>query len=378
MHFNRIWALALAATLFTSGAFARDAWDAANDPLQLDSTFERRADALPTSGALNSKPWSDTYWPSYVGGIANRWQGDPANRDGADRAWLYGARGVNDAGRFRRDPSRLNYLSPAERFDVLNGDYNYSLLATERNRISQFKGMDAAQREKLSWEGICHGWAPAALQHAEPNPVTVTNRDGIAVPFRRSDITALISWYYANKRISSRMLGTRCEQDVSNLTAGDMASVLNSDPSCRDTNAGSFHLILTNFIGIKKQGFVADVDRSQQVWNQPIYGYQTRFVGEQAPGPRAAAGTVKEILVQTRMAYTQELAPSAVPFGEDGQNIRVKDYQYSVEINSAGEIIGGEWISDDRPDFLWTTTKADFSAPGWENFKEVLRQSGAL
>ncbi len=377
MKSNRIWAVALAATFFSTGATARDAWDSMNDPIRLDSSYIRKLDTLPTSATLNEKPWSDTYWPSYQGGIANRWLNDVSHRDGVQRPWKYGARKVNDANRFKRDPSRLNYLSPAERFDVLNGDYNYSLLEIERKRVGKFRDMNDEQRKENSWEGICHGWAAAAGHHAEPSPVTVRNRDGVEVPFRRSDITALLSWYYANRYVPSRMLGSRCERDVRELSAGEVSDILGRDPKCRDTNAGAFHLVLLNQIGVKKESFIADVDRSYQVWNQPIYGYNTQYVGEQAPGPRAAFGTVKEILVRTRMGYTQEMAPSAQPYGE-GQEIRTKDYQYTLEINADGEVIGGEWMSEDRPDFLWTTAKADFSAPGWENFKEVLRQSGAL
>jgi hypothetical protein len=36
------------------------------------------------------------------------------------------------------------------------------------------------------------------------------------------------------------------------------------------------------------------------------------------------------------------------------------NYKYKVEINSAGNIIGGEWLTLDRPDYLWLMKKEGF------------------
>src|SRR4051794_21735097 len=51
----------------------KEAWNPDNDPLRLGDGYERHLAVLPAEGELEQTPWSDTYWPSYQGGIANRW-----------------------------------------------------------------------------------------------------------------------------------------------------------------------------------------------------------------------------------------------------------------------------------------------------------------
>ena len=37
-----------------------------------------------------------------------------------------------------------------------------------------------------------------------------------------------------------------------------------------------------------------------------------------------------------------------------------KVYRYVLELDSEDNIIGGEWVSFDRPDFLWKQAKPEF------------------
>src|SRR5689334_6057116 len=56
----------------------KEAWKPTNDPLNLGGDFDRLLTALPLTGEVGQKPWTDTYWPGYQGGLANRWN-DPAH-----------------------------------------------------------------------------------------------------------------------------------------------------------------------------------------------------------------------------------------------------------------------------------------------------------
>jgi hypothetical protein len=443
--------IALILASVASTAFAREAWNSANDPqgmrLETSPALETRLEKIPTSGSMEKLPWSDSYWPSYQGGIARRWR---EGRAGDTRSWTYGARGVNTLGRLKRESiERVRVMSPAEKLDVLNGDYNYTFLEEIRKGLaseeSNFRG-DATIRRERAWEGICHGWASAAIHHTEPSPVVVTNKDGIKIPFGTSDINALLSYYYANFSQDSNFMGGRCninfsgdaklesteiaalyelsdkpEVRVNEITSLDKAGIarlfyfvgkvtdrqtgrlmveslneqekaelakltatraqwirkMAQSSSCRDTNAGSFHITLGNRIGLQKQGFVADIDPGYQVWNQPIHAYESRMLSEQAPSAGAAPGTVKEINVDTTMYYISEVAQHESPLGRN-QNVAKKEYKYRLELNASGEIIGGAWISEDRPDFMWDVKKANFDQPRWVEFKKVLEQSGAL
>ena len=68
----------------------------------------------------------------------------------------------------------------------------------------------------------------------------------------------------------------------------------------------------------------------------------------------AAAGTVKEVTVTTTMKYIVEVP---YHFERGGYNLdaaeALVDYRYRLEIDRNGAIIGGKWLSYERPDFLW-------------------------
>ncbi len=320
-------------------SFPKEAWDGLNDPLNLNQSYERHLATLPQEGSLDVTPWSDTYWPSREGGIASRWMLGTGGFDYTppDQAQVQ-AMSMAD----------LAKLSPAEKFDIFNGNFNYPLLQSERGRTGP---------TRPSWEGICHGWAPASISFTEPKAVLATSAAGVAVPFGSSDVKALLSLYTGNySGARFRALGARCNYD---LTAHPE---LANRPECRDTNAGAFHIVLTNQIALMKQGFVADVTRDLEVWNQPVHGFKTTVLSTQAPSPGAAVGTVQEAVIDTEMFFSVEIYPrwdAVVGTEEQANDSRV--YHYRVELNDAGEIIGGEWLTSERPDFLWTKDRPVFA-----------------
>jgi hypothetical protein len=126
-------------------------------------------------------------------------------------------------------------------------------------------------------------------------------------------------------------------------------------------------------IGIYSKGFVADVDRFNDVWNQPIVGYESSFFEEQ---PLIATdfrdGIERKVRVITIMKYGDELefytpeaaAEGVLSFvsknpvsGTLAQLTSARKYEYILDLNSQGEIVGGSWISEARPDMLWMMTK---------------------
>lgn len=329
----------------------KEAWNPQNDPLTfLPSDFERRLEALPLSAELEKKPWSDSYWPSYLGGAALRWN-TPFNR--YEDSWRYRTLPYR---RIRRmSIERLSRLSPAEKFDLLNSDYSYSLLRKERTR---------ARPNAPQWEGLCHGWASAALLLEEPKAVLMTNAEGIEIPFGSADIKALIDLYvgdYSDSR--TYFVAERCNIDLSRNP--DAAT----DPACRDTNAGTFHLVLANQIGLKGEGFVADITRDLQVWNHPVYGFTTTVTGEtEGASPGAAPGTVKEVTVETVMNFISE---AGAHWDHGITNTPSRTYNYRLELNQEGQIIGGEWLNESRPDFLWKQETPEFKDVGRFRFSSL-------
>ncbi len=303
-----------------SSSSLKEEWNEQNDPLNfLPTDFERKFAALPTASTLEKAPWSDSYWPSYLGGIALRWN-TPFNY--YEDSFRYRALPYR---RIRRmGPAQLAGLSPAEKFDLLNGDYNYTLLNSERSRTG---------RNSPTWEGLCHGWA-------------------------------LIDLYVGNFSDSrTYFVAERCNVDLSRNPSAAVS------PECRDTNAGTFHLVLTNQIGIKREGFVADITRDLQVWNHPVYGYESRVVSEvDGASPGAATGTVKEITLETVMQFISE----AGSHWESGiTNTPSRTYNYRIELNADGQIIGGAWLTEDRPDFIWKQDPPEFMDVGPLRFSSL-------
>ena len=324
-------------------------------------------DELPTSGRLadDRLGWSESYWPSNKGGIAYRWNHpDP-------RPFKYEL--YNKEQLQRMSENEISKLSPAELYDIAQSDYSYSLT---RKVLSQYSTRD------LWWEGICHGWALASANYPEPGPVKIRNKEGISVPFGSSDIKALLAMHDAyNYKGTYAQVGMRCNAQGKVPGEGDdrdsnpnppAAEVANSD-DCRDVNAGSFHVVLTNMIGIHSRGFVADVDRFNDVWNQPVTSYSSAILSEEEVTPEhRSQGIERRVKIATKFVYGEELKfwtpeleatgirnfVSKLPVtGTPHQEFRHKDYEYILELDGRGRITGGEWITETRPDFLWIISR---------------------
>lgn len=362
--------MVFATVALASQAYAAK-WDKSNNPSYFNiitkGTMTFELNALPLSAKLKDDRigWSETFWPSNVGGIAYRWNHpDPM-------PFKYKMHTKEELQKMTQE--QLGQLSPAELYDISQGDYKYSLTKKVLNTYSP---------KDLWWEGICHGWSQAASNYPEPDKTVVTNKDGIKVPFGASDVKGLISMHDAfnSKGIYARV-GDRCavEGKVPGEAFPEDGDVSMPDPKdanrpeCADVNAGTFHVVLANMIGKFSKGFVADVDRFNDVWNQPIVGYESKIM-EEYPVSAAEfkAGIAKKVRVVTDMSYGDELefwsheaeAEGIVGFvskspvtGTPAQTITTRKYEYILELDSFDKIVGGTWISDARPDMLWMKAK---------------------
>lgn len=311
------------------------AWEGFSAPQILSSGFTNNIYSLPLEGATaydGPKFWSGPYWPNKEGGINHRWASPRRESFNYSSPTLKQLKKMSF--------NQMVSLSPSEKYDILTGQYDYPL----KNQVASKVSPKAAD-----WEGICHGWVLAALHHNEPTPKSFRNQDGIVIPFGSSDIKALLSYYYAESQTQANQVGLRC--NFGEWTGG--ASECN-----QDLNAGAFHIILTNRIGLQHVGFVMDVDRYSEVWNQPIVAYRSRELGRYQPSRTAARGTYYEMRIETEVFYINEAEASwNVLHGTDKQAMMYRLVTYRLEINRNGDIIGGEWESEDRPDFIWQKGK---------------------
>ena len=361
----------IALMIFDPVAFA-EPYNSANHP----NNFSRIAsinlilkfNSLPTEGMLSDGRlgWSESYWPSNKGGITYRWNHpDP-------QPFKYRLHTREEVQKMSQ--KELAQLSPAELYDIANDDFNYNLT---RSTMRRYNPGD------LWWEGICHGWAQAASHYPEPSPVIVTNRSGIKVPFGSSDVKALLAMHESyNFGGKFGFVGVRCKASGKVTGEGDerdrnpnppLPEIANA-PDCRDVNAGAFHVVIANMLGILGKGFVADIDRFGDVWNQPITNYSAQILAEEpVTSEHRSQGIERRVKIHLKMTYGEELkfkSPELVAQGimnfvskfpvtnTPHQKFLAKDYTYIVELDFNGNVIGGEWISETRPDFLWMFERA--------------------
>ena len=344
----------------TSSSSLFEEWNAANDPTEIAGMELKRNFAdLPTEGRLEVLPWSDDYWPTYKGGLSYRWQSEDF---GYELLSADAASAVDTSG-----------LSPAEKYDLFVGREDFPLTRAERSRTKILRTVAGSNSfdpdyKIPRWEGLCHGWAPASVNFEQPKAVAAVGAGGRTINFSSSDVKALLTYYqqYAgNRSTRTEFMSERCresfadlktELDEGKITAEEYKARRESS-ACSDVNAGAFHLVLANEIGLKKKPFIVDVTRDAEVWNQAVQQYTSSSSPLDGVSEGAAPGTVKEIKVSTIMDYAVEVEPHH----ESIANSRKQgNYDYVLELNAADEIIGGRWISEDRPDFLWRESTPRF------------------
>lgn len=308
-------------------------WDTANDPRRMvRGGLVYQFNRLPLSGSTARAPWSGWYWPSNKGGLAYRFE----ERNG------FGYRLFSRKDLRRLPEARVKALSPAEKFDIFVGRYDYPTVRSEWRRTSP---------RAPSWFGLCHGWAPAAISYTQPRPLTVINRDGIRIPFGASDIKGLLTYFAAMYQNlgQTRSAGRRCNGGRSH--------------ACYDMNAGSFHLILTNLLALRGQSFVIDKKSNHEVWNQPMQRFRSTVSGS----PRSPT-------VTTTLTYVNERLPE---WNQNTPDLLTMTLRYVLQLDGARRIRGGRFLTAERPDFVWrmpVQAPSGYFAP----LRQLLRSAGAV
>ncbi|MCA9635362.1 MAG: hypothetical protein KC420_04945 [Myxococcales bacterium] len=230
----------------------REGWSASDDPSLLSPDFEYTFAALPTQGSAAKIPWAGSYWPTYRDSINDRWAG-PGTMSAAKKYELAFAKsGVEDA------------VSAYSGIDSLAGKECTSDAQCDPNQGSVCAKRAGANAGVCSetWFGICHAWAPAAILEEEPAKA-VTYK---GIEFKVNDLKALMSLSYSED-LEVKFLSLRCDDKGDAPGTADKAA-------CKDTNPGSFHVVIANLLGIQRRSLVEDRTYDYEVWNQPVRGFR--------------------------------------------------------------------------------------------------------
>ena len=325
-------------------------WDKHNNPYNLNNNIQTKLKELPYTGKLKDPQtgWPGSHWANFVGGIAHRWSaGDPQN-------FKYKLLPLEELKKL--EANKLAELSPAEKFDIYNGDYSYPTVKKVYRTVSPYES---------EWHGICHGYAPAALNHKEPAARDFVNPDGINIHFYSSDVAGLMAFNYAKVATTPvKLIGKRCNYFPGNVPRRKL-------DECNDLNAGSFHLTLANTIGVDGLGLIVDIDRYAEVWNHVAVGFTSFIKNEEAPVKSSAYGTVKRVYVETEVTYSAAIAPRFIPvLNTEYAEFITYNYEYFLDLDSNDKIIGGDWVSQKRPDFVWTQSQTVFSGD-WRSLNDI-------
>ncbi|WP_020557932.1 hypothetical protein [Thiofilum flexile] len=356
------------------------------------TSLQAIADANLSKGRLKESPWSDDYWAIYKGILAWRYA-DPNFPESTDwdKNRQYSVNNPASTILASGNANAIDLLSPAEKYDALVGDTTFSLTQymwrSGRSYYEQYGKVE-------TWMGICHGWAPAAFMLARPqNAITVKAPNGVNLNFYPADIKALASLLWANAAGDTRFIGGRCNDKD---PAKDPITGRSISSDCFDTNPGTWHLAVVNQIGVAQRSFVLDVTYDYEVWNQPCFSYEYRYFN---PQTNKSTNVLSDAIVKLTdftqdkfkkyrsskathlvgvamtVSYVVETKPTHRETDQPRFDvIQSVEYLYDLELDSSGNIIGGEWYQNRHPDFLWTapvksrsTTTFDRQATGeWD------------
>jgi hypothetical protein len=349
-----------------SGPYPDDSFMAMLNPLGPTYNIYHLDRLKLTKGKTKFEPWASSYWPIHRGILAYRYM---------DRASYSSKAFIDNHSSFLANPS-INYvasgqvdrLSPAEKYDLLVGDSNWSL-----TRAMWAKGMEDYQTKGIvaGWTGICHGWSAISQMAIDPPKHGIVVRDAtntFSIRFHESDIKGLLSYLWAESPPETRQAGHRCNQVP-----------INRDPflrpvevSCLDTNPMTWHLSITNRVGRYQKSFVMDSSLGAEVWNYPISSYDYSYFNPRTFEPvhslKSALVPIQDLTndryATLRNSNTKYIVgiimdtfhPALIEptSGTQSNSFQTHTFIYDLELDENYDVIGGEWYSEDQPDFIWT------------------------
>lgn len=399
-------------------------------PNYISNLFEMDRRSLNLKNAA-VQPWGGPYWPLFQGMVANTYQDkDYSTFIRTAIQNLSWERNVRDFKKRAQEvypriydlsEKELAKLAPSEKYDLLLGDTSFDL--TKRiwdyaetwgnekrfgflSAIDLPAGYRVAKTNKgiKSWEGICHGWAAASGHSPRPEKtVVVTLPNGKKLPFYPNDLKALQSIMWANSTIQSNVIfeGGRCnkkkpvkdkygryidvekDRDDSEIT-----------PRCADVHPGIFHMSMVNVMGVDGRSFIIDKNSTADVANQPVSGYEITYFNPktgktgllqqsmlrrdqyQIDDPFASSRNQESVYivgVNVALKYTDWEKPvKKVTNNEKDDKIVVIEFNYDLELDYRGNIVGGQWRvkkdgspskeSTHQPDFFWVVPR------DWKNY----------
>jgi len=375
----------------TSTAHA-DRWNDLNDPQRFGGELEYVMASLPKAGSAEQTPWPPSYTPEYVasGGASVAFDSAsttalPTLSDGTEASWT-SIQAAVDPCPLRRTCDEQEDIGHDETYFTDDGDVD-----------GDFKTL---------YMGLCQGWVAASILEPEPQLAIRTDStepaaDSDGVLLEAMDLELLLAAAFSTT--IAQTSGMQCRlvdgsdettvklDDALGKTAEKVAACqvsgvdedgfltdpgewtsltaqLNIDedgfvqePECVDGNAGTFHLLLTNLIGLQGRSFAVDRSVFDTVWLAPVVSFE--MLTSQQVSAKELYAILDELgwalldLEAASYRYVETNVTFTDPSQKSGYS--QQDYAYVLEIDEVGEVIGGTWAAgylDVAPDFFLLPT----------------------
>lgn len=325
--------------------FAAERWSEADDPAQSPVPMITILTALPSQGEAAVLPWPGYAWDTFNDSINYRWSGtglSPVEK----YAQVFGIDNLGDVVSKMYGIQKYDTLAPCAS-DTQCGNH-------ERCGFHDGETLGTCIPR---WWGLCHAWSVASILEPEPRQAVEFEN----VVFQVNDIKGLLVLTYDRPELV--FVSQRC--DLSNdLSEIEYDSNKRPQSECRDTNPGTFHVFLANYLGLIRSSFAADIVFDEAVGNLPIRSY--RVLNERTISRTEATQLVGDVLssnAKTIKLFNTEVSYVLSSGATDNGNLtalidqftKTIEYQYLLELDSTGAIIGGEWVGTSKtehPDFL--------------------------
>jgi len=337
------------------------AWGPDDRPeILLDDQMTTRLAELPPQGEATRIPWAGSYWPTYLDSVNDRWAGAEALAPSEKYAQAFDRPGLPDQVSAAYGINSLPDAKPCTATSECN--------AAKGEACSKRRGASTGRCIE-TWFGVCHAWGPAAVVESEPRQPVVRN----GVEFRINDIKALVTLSY-DEGLPQKVMALRCDKTATGdggVQYDPFGRPVEDDKGCADTNAGSFHIVIANMLGLRREALVEDRTYDYEVWNQPIRGYRvTRddavdaatangLIGAPAEAPyrfNDAAVSFRHVEMDLQYIFESHQGEDANLAESIDAYTGTDHYAYVLELDGEGHIIGGEWVGASKknhPDFLW-------------------------
>ncbi len=319
-------------------------WNFKNNPFFNSSKIlETKIDLLPQSFELSNLIGSEWIWPLNQGGILNRWSlknpKGPKENQSFDFFSIENLKNVD-----------IGQLSPPEKFDLFLGNSNWSF--SNFIKKSQKNLLEREFKTELAF-------SETILKFKNPRPLIIEGRTTQKIPFGSSDLGALLfASILLDEKLNYKTIGSPCKLSFENLSNLDQ---------CEGINPGSFHILLSNFIALRDEGIILDLKRDKRLELRPVVGYVSNFQAIDGPISKTASKkTKRELLVTTFIKFVRPRLPKWSQ--EHSSTSRgYESYTYTLELDNEDNIVGGTWISFNRPDFMVKVQSRKFQ----DNFKDL-------